>query len=217
MSQLFMSLLTALITVGGVGVINYIIAEQLSGLDTSQQGSNREKAISLVFSMFDLLLFLVIQECLKPWLTGNVLLIATMVCTIVISTLITLLFSKKINELFYKLINLVRKGNHQSLRRSETNWQSTFETHGHNNQRVFLYDFNHNTLGFGWRYGISNDKESNYSVSYIPDIYDEKQPSYDDLMLTIQTEEFQDEYDVLQYTNFKQNFIAVVATLKDEN
>ena len=62
---------------------------------------------------------------------------------------------------------IVRDKNHMSYRRSATNWQSSFKTNG-KMQRVYLYDFDHNPLGFGWRVGISNDRESNYSISFQP-------------------------------------------------
>ena len=46
----FYEMLSALLTIGGVGIINYIIAEQLGAVDTTQQGTDREKALSIILS-----------------------------------------------------------------------------------------------------------------------------------------------------------------------
>ncbi len=213
--ETFYEMLSALLTVGGVGIINYIIAEQLEAVDTTQQGTDREKALSIIFTMLDFLLYLGLREVLvKLNLKGNVLTFTTAVTTIIISLLISFTLSKKINRIFYQWINLVRKNNHMSYRRSATNWQSSFKTNG-KMQRVYLYDFDHNPLGFGWRVGISNDKESNYSISFQPAAYEGKQPSYDDITQQIQTDDIADDYNVLQYVNFQQKFIVIIANAKN--
>lgn len=211
----FYEMLSALLTVGGVGIINYIIAEQLGAVDTTQQGTDREKALSIIFTMFDFILYLGLRVVLsKLNLKGNVLTFTTAALTVIISLLISFTLSKKINSLFYHWINKVRGKNHMSYRRSATNWQSSFETNG-KMQRVYLYDFNHNPLGFGWRVGISNDKESNYSISFQPTADEGEQPSYDDITQQIQTDDVADDYDVLQYVNFQQKFIAIIANAKN--
>ena len=208
----FYEMLSALLTVGGVGIINYIFADQLSAVDTTQQGTDREKALSIIFTMFDFILYLGLRVVLSNLsLKGNLLTFATAALTVIISLLISFLLSKKINELFYCLINIVRDKNHMSYRRSATNWQSSFKTNG-KMQRVYLYDFDHNPLGFGWRVGISNDRESNYSISFQPAADEGEQPSYDDITQQIQTDDIADDYDVLQNVNFQQRFIAIVAT-----
>ncbi|MBP2058638.1 hypothetical protein J2Z60_001826 [Lactobacillus colini] len=214
MYKVFIEMFSVLLTVGGVGMINYIIAEQLDAVDTTQQGSSREKALAIIFSMLDLVLYLAVESMLKLWLSGSLLTLVTMLVTILGSVLFTVVFAKKINNIFYKMINKIRGNTGQSFRSSKTVWQDVFDLHGHKYQRVFLYDFDHKPQGFGWRRGISNDKYSKYSITIQPG-FDDVQPQYDDLIKEIQTEEFQDKYDVLQFCNFEQKFIAIVATLKD--
>lgn len=142
------------------------------------------------------------------------MLIITVAVTLIISLVISLLFSIPVNRLFYKIINYIRNKWNLSLRRSATNWQSTFETNG-KMQRVYLYDFDHTPLGFGWRVGVSNDKESNYSISFQP-AYDEgDQPTYEEITNQIQKDDLANEYDILQYVNFQQKFIAIIANAKN--
>ena len=103
-----------------------------------------------------------------------------------------------------------------SFRRSATNWQSAFNLNGAPGQLVYLYDFNHKPLGWGWRKGISNDKESNYSISIMPQPDDdpEGQDSYEEVAKFVQQENFQKDYDVTQYINFQQKFIAIICNVK---
>lgn len=54
----FSQIFATLLTVGGAGIINYIIAEQLSAIDPTQQGTNREKALAIMFTMFDYWIYL---------------------------------------------------------------------------------------------------------------------------------------------------------------
>lgn len=220
MYQLFLDILSVLLTVGGVGVINYIIAEQLNAIDTSQAGSNREKFMSLIFSMLDLFLFLLVRSALiSEWhLSGNLLTALTIVITVVISLIISFTGSIAINKLFYKLINFERNSNGLSLRRSATNWQSAFALNGTKNQLIYLYDFNHQPLGFGWRKGISNDKESNYSISFIPQLDNdpETQDSYDEVTKLVQQDNFRKDFEVTEYVNFQQKFIAIICNSKDD-
>ena len=215
MTKTFYEIMAALLTVGGVGIINYIIAEQLSAIDTTQNGSNREKALDLVFTMFDYFLYLVMKFLWGFCLKGIPLLIATCVSTALISLVISFLASKWINKKFYDLINFVRGKNNMSFRRSATNWQSSLKTNKNQWQKVYLYDFDHHPLGFGWRVGISNDKESNYSISFQP-AYDEgKQPTFEEITQKIQKDNLANKYDILQYVNFQQKFIVIIANLKD--
>lgn len=214
----FYEMLSTLLTVGGVGIINYIIAEQLEAVDTTQRGTNREKALSIVFTMLDFILYLGLRVLLsKLTLKGNVLTFTTAALTVIISLLISFKLSKKINELFYHLINRVRGQNYMSYRRSATNWQSSFALHGCKNQLVYLYDFDHNPLGWGWRMGISNDKESNYSISLMPQFENspENQDSYEEITKMIQQDDFRKDFAVINYINFQQKFIAIICNDKD--
>lgn len=215
MTKTFYEIMAALLTVGGVGIINYMIAEQLSAIDTTQNGSSREKALALVFTMFDYILYLLMKFLWAFCVKGTLLLIVTCVSTAIISLLISFFCAKKINEKFYDLINFIRGKKNMSYRRSATNWQSSLKINNNHLQKVYLYDFEHHPLGFGWRVGISNDKESNYSISFQP-AYDEgEQPSFEDLTQSIQTNDVTDDYNVLQYVNFQQKFIVIIANAKD--
>lgn len=216
--ETFYEMLSALLTVGGVGIINYIIAEQLEAVDTTQQGTDREKALSIIFTMFDFILYLGLRELLsRLTLKGNLLTFATTALTVIISLVISFTLSKKINKIFYHWINLVRKNNHMSYRRSYTNWQSSFALHGCKNQLIYLYDFDHNPLGWGWRMGISNDKESNYSISLMPQLENspENQDSYEEVTKMIQQDNFRNDFEVINYINFQQKFIAIICNDKD--
>lgn len=213
----FYEMLSALLTIGGVGIINYIIAEQFGAVDTTQQGTDREKALSIIFTMFDFILYLALRAFIGLWLKGNWLTVATAASTVIVSLIISFTLSKKINKLFYFLINKVRGRNHMSYRRSATNWQSSFDTHGCRNQLVYLYDFCHNPLGWGWRTGISNDKESKYSISLCPQLDNnpEDQDTYEEVTKLIQQDNFRKDFEVVNYINFEQKFIAIICNDKE--
>lgn len=209
------SVLLSLITAGGLGLTNYIIAEQLGAIDSTLQGTNREKTLSAIFTAFNFILYLLLKALLELCLKGNWPSVIATIITIFLSLLISLTSSRKINKWFYHFINKVRSGAKLSNRKSETVWQDALANHG-SRQRIYLYDFDHHPLGYGNRIGISNDKDSNYAVSIQPDLDDinYEQPSYDDIERTIQSSTFRDVYDVRQYVDFQQKFIAIVANEK---
>lgn len=218
MYKTFIEMFAALLTVGGTGTINYIIAEKLNAIDKSQESTNREKALALIFSMFNLFIYVCMNIVLINFFSGNSLIIVTMLSTIVISLGLTFLGARKVNHWFYSILNLIRRQDGLSNRSSKTTWQSTFELHGHKNQLVFLYNFDHKPLGFGWRLGVSNDRDTNYAISLEPQFDEsepEGQPSYEKISKLIQEDNFQNDFEVKQFVSFKQQFIAIIATYKE--
>ena len=217
MYKLFLEILSALLTVGGTGIINYIIAEKVDAIDKIQQGTNREKALALVFSMFNLFLYVILNTMLTRFFKGNWLIVLTMLCTIAISLGLTFLGARLINSLFYKAINQVRNQDGLDNKSSSNPWNKAFELNGSRNQMVYLYDFNHNKLGFGWRTSISNDSDNNFSILFIPQYASEPegQPSYEEVEKIIQGRSFRENYTVRQFVSYKQNIIAIVTTLKN--
>lgn len=203
-------IVATLITVGGVGYVNYSVATQLNVIDTHASAKTQAIAYSSMWSVFDFAFFIALQNLLKHYLTGDWLLIVAMLLTIIFSFLSSIILMLPLKRLVYLLYNRVLKiGGHSSIS-SGTVWNHTMDSND-NPIMAYLYDFDHNPLGFGYVDESSNDEVSDYSLVLQPFNYHtpEPQDSYDTLEKRIQDNEFCKKYVTKQFIDFKQRFIVI--------
>lgn len=208
----FNQVLATLLVAGGLGVVNYITAEKIGVVDKHSKDKSRQLEISLLCSIIDFAIYLVINELLNkiPMLKGNWLLFWNIIITALLAFLITLFFATPIKKVFYWAINKTRNRNSKAVLDTPTTWEDITENTGDNQQMVYLYDFEHNPLGFGYASYFSNDENDNFSVNVVPfSDKPEVQPTYDSFMLEIQNPDLQNAYNIQQYINFNQKFIMI--------
>lgn len=212
----FIKILLTIITTGGLGMINYTIAESLNAVDSTLRNTNREKSISAILTIIDLLIYLTIDIALRNWIHNTFAEIIAVLVTIIVSILVSIKFSKKINEQFYKNINRERNKNDLISLDSGTPWQAVMLSEDRF-QQAYLYSLEHKPLGCGWVQYVSNDSESNYSLSLVPftDDAGSSQPEYDKITQKIQSKEYKDKHIVQQYIDFKEKFIMITSIEKD--
>lgn len=204
----FNSILLELLTVGGVGSLNYILVDLVGAADKAQVNSNR-RDISLVFTAIDMALYTLIQQATHKQ-------VASALLTIVLSFTITLFLANPAQKLIYWCVNKVRLGNRKTEVTTISPWEATYINASDKSVFTYCYDFDHNPLGWGYLAYASGDATNNYSVNIVPTIVEtmEEQPSYNEVVANMVTNEIQSEYDVQQHINFKQQFIMITLTKK---
>lgn len=201
-----------LLTVGGVGYVNYSVATQLNAIDFHSNAKSQAIAYSAMWSIIDYSIYLAINNWtwLRQYVQGDWLLIVAMIVTILSAFILSVIFTIPLKKLTFWFYNKALKLNNHSSINTGSVWNHIMDP---NNQQlmVYLYDFEHNPLGFGYVDESSNDEISNYSISlqpfnyYNPDLQD----NYDALEKQIQDHEFCQSHEVRQFVDFKQKFIAI--------
>ncbi|MCT2877013.1 hypothetical protein EFM17_05325 [Lactobacillus delbrueckii] len=199
----FNSILLELLTIGGVGSLNYILVDLVGAADKAQVNNNR-RAISLVFTAIDMTLYTLIQQATHKQ-------VASALLTIVVSFTMTLLLANPAQKLIYWCVNKVRLGSQKTEVAAVSPWEATYITSSDKPVFAYCYDFDHRPLGWGYLAYVSGDAPNNYSVNIVPAISEnmEDQPSYTEVAENIATNEIQNTYDVQQHINFKQQFIMI--------
>lgn len=215
------NLIATLLTVGGVGYINYYTLLHMGLIQTAKQETKHIIPICLVFSIFDFAIYLCLQEWLQkiPSLSlkvnSNWLIFWTIVSTMGLAFILTLCLGNCAVELFYKLVNKSRDQNNQAQLMQEEPFIDALNT-GRQTQ-AYLYDFSHKPLGFGHVLSSSLDRDSNYQINLEPFEDDDakEQYSYDQITTFMQSKDWQKAYTMTQHVNFKQGFIMIL--IEDKN
>lgn len=214
----FLNILLTIITTGGLGMINYIIAESLNAVDSNQQNTNREKGISALLTTIDLLIYLTLDTAIRYVMHNTFAEILAAIITILISIELSIKISKPLSDWLYNdIINKEREKNNLIPIEPSTPWKK-ITLSGTQSQQAYLYSLNHEPLGFGWVNFVSNDQNSNYSLSLVPftDDDQELQPAYEEIIARIQAKKYKEEHDVQQFIDFKQGFI-MITSIKNVN
>jgi hypothetical protein len=203
-------IIASIITAGGLGYVNYWVIDKL-GLTAS---SSEDKAIhitlsSLLFSIPDFAVYLLIQQCLIRWtkIRGNWFIICSIIITLILVFLITLFLSKIAINCIYKFVRLIKTGSSSTGIAYGEPWNDLLEKG--KSSIAYIYDINHNPLSFGYVDTYSADVDGNYSVNLKPIMEEGTQPSYSKLLKQLQNDDFS-HYDYNIYVNLKQKFIIIM-------
>lgn len=210
-------IIATLITVGGMGYVNYSVATQLNAIDIHRDAKVQAIAYSTLWSIVDFAIYLAILNWnwLKQYVKGDWLLIVAMLSTIVISFFVSVFLMLPLKKFVLWFYNKALKlDNHSSIATGSV-WNHVMDPNN-NLLMVYLYDFEHNPLGFGFVDEASDDEVTNYSLSLQPFNYNDPklQDDYDSLQKKIQDNEFSQQYTIRQFVDFNQQFIAI--TLQKE-
>lgn len=202
------NIVSVLITVGGLGYINYTVAEGLNTIDVHKDAKTQAIAYSSLWSIVDFAIYMIVESLLTRWLSGNWLLVTTMLVTAIIAFIAAAFLTIPLHKIYYGILNYTLKNNQQSGVDSGSVWTNVMN----NNDKplmAYFYDFNHMPLGFGYVDTFSNDEVSNYSISLQPFNYSnaKEQDSYETMVKNSQSPSFREKYTVTQLVDLKQRFI----------
>ncbi|MCT3200950.1 hypothetical protein EFO64_02435 [Limosilactobacillus reuteri] len=203
-------LIASLITVGGMGFMNFLVTDQLGTVDLRHDHKTEMIAYSLLWSIFDFAIFLMINSLLQHYckLSGNWLIVYSLIFTLVLAFLITLLIARPLNGFVYFCYNRVASG---QIKKANFIPGSTFTNKLNNDKKaiVYLYDFDHNPINFGILDEYSLDDTGQPQISLVPGMQ-RIQPTYQNLIDYISKDKIYEQYQPFSYINFEQKWIMFV-------
>lgn len=203
--------MSPIITIGGLGFINFFIITRLGELDKDTLSDNEFTAITLGLAVPDYLIYLTSYSLLKKYssLRAEWLNISVIFVTVVLTVLLTFALSHFLSKLLLKAINTTRKISGKSEIIVNSPWGELVNPE--RPTQAFIYGMDHKPLGCGEISVMSDSKDDNYSILLKPlsDKNQEEQYSFERIMEFTQDPSFQKENDVKIYENFKQAFIIV--------
>lgn len=203
-------LIASLITVGGMGFMNFLVTDQLGTVDLRHDHKTEMIAYSLLWSIFDFAIYLIIISLLQHYckLSGNWLMVYSLTFTLVAAFLITLLIAKPLNSFVYFCYNHVASG---QGKKANFISGSTFTNKLNNDKKatIYLYDFDHKPINFGILDEYSLDDNGQPQISLVPG-KQRRQPTYQSLIDYISRDPIYERYQPFSYINFEQKWIMFV-------
>lgn len=198
-------IIATLLTVGGTGYINYVVAARLHAIEPVGDEKTSQKAYCIIWSIIDFAFFLFYQRVFLSWkLHGNTALIWTMLLTMATAFLLALLLAKPLQKLSYFLYNLVLKRCNESTIDGGSVWCDFFN--GRGKLEAYCYDFQHNPVGHGFLTTYSMEK-GNYDLVLQPFREKKHQPTYEEIIDMAQNSGNQEKQTIREYVNYDKQII----------
>lgn len=197
-------IIATLITVGGTGYINYLVASQLNAIEPIGDKKTSQIAYCMIWSIVDFSTFLFYQGILIKYVHGNWLLIWSMLLTIITAFFLALLLVKPLQKISYFLYNCTLWIWGESTIDQGSVWQDFFN--GRGELETYCYDLQHNPVGQGFltTYSLEDDK---YDISLQPFTGECKQPSFDEIIKWAQNEENRKKQKIREYINYDKQIV----------
>lgn len=207
-------ILAALVAVGGLGFINYSVADKLGTVEFNTRESNMRLPYMLSWSIPDFAIYLAVNMAVAKCLTGNWLIITSLILTIII----VFFFSLKIQPLLSKfsnwLINRTRNSNDKGSLFVGSPWNELFSSKAA--QMVFIFDFDKKPIVSGYLSLLALDYQHEPTASIMPFTDSNGDVSFEDLIESVSTREIQEKNAVRQYVDFDRKIIVVSVIKKDK-
>lgn len=168
----FTLLLTALLTAGSLGFINYFILKKIGVLIFRKSNEQDKRHYLLFFSLLNYIIYLLIYLLVKSQFTaiGELLIISI---SVIFTLLITLFLSMKIfpaiADKFNNLLNYLRES--KGMSKIEHRSPRDIALSDSNSKSVFIFDFNKSLISSGYLDNYSNESDY-YEITLVP--FDEK-------------------------------------------
>lgn len=159
-------IISSLVTVGGLGFINYYVAEQMDVIDFKGKDERLIVPCMLCFSAIDYVIYLLISFVLSSLVHNQNLNAAiSLILTIFVSFLLTLFSINYVSSVANKLINYKRKKQSFSEIQNDDLWNYFLKDD--KETRCYVYDFDNNFIANGW-IQVSNKNSDHLAMSLDP-------------------------------------------------
>lgn len=202
------NLIASLITVGGMGFMNFIVTDQLGVTDIRHDQKTEIVAYSLLWSVFDYALYLAVSAVLKHFkIYGSWSVALAIMVTLILAFAITCVVANTLCKVVYWIYSKVSgKAGYADL-----NPGTVFIDKLNNNKRsqAFIYDFNHQPIEFGVvdKFGLSDNGKP--EISLIPS-NDDMQPSYEDIKSFLAKDKNHKIYNPSTYVDYDLKIIMIL-------
>ncbi|MCT3574132.1 hypothetical protein [Levilactobacillus brevis] len=201
--------IAALVAAGGMGFVNYVVADKLDLIDFSDEKANLRIPYMLCWSVPDFTLYLLIKQLISKWIRGELGIALSLIVTLISVYVVSLLFSRPLFWLSGVVINWIRSEEKADLF-SGSPWNRLLGTS--KEQMVYIYNFEKEPIVCGYLEFLTIDPGSRTEMSVVPFTNSKKQLSFQEVHDYYSTFEKLNEYGVQQYLDFDRKIIIVVIT-----
>lgn len=215
----FNNILLTLLTVGGIGFINYAVTDQLGTTQLYSDSNQMRLGYCLVWSIIDYVIYLMLLQWLKQVVAHNWLFIVATLLTLAIAWLGTSLLAFPIYWVTYKFYDWITAKASKvdvNLTKNESDpWEMILDETRSENTQIYLFTLDHKPISAGTLYTYSADERSNYQTVTYP--LKEPLESYDELHERLLSDKVQNKRLTYEYVNTKQGFIAFITQPRTNN
>lgn len=203
-------IIAALITVGGMGFMNFIVTDQLGVIDIRHDNRTAVVAYSLLWSIFDYAIYLTVQTWLGRYhLSDHWRTAAALMITLLVAFLLTVIIARPLSRVVYWIYNHLSTG-HQQVANFTSGTVFANKLMENNEATAYLYNSDHQPISFGKIELFSFDNDNNVEFSLVPLEDTKEQPSYDELTSEIGGEDFYKKYRPFVLVKPSQDLVAVI-------
>lgn len=218
----FNKLLLTLLTIGGVGFINYIVTDQLGTTQLYKDANQIRLGYCLVWSLIDYVIYLILLQWFKSFVSPNWLQIIVTILTILIAWIGTSLLAYPLHWVTYKFYDWITDHTkiNKSLKTDDGDvWAATLDKANTDNTFIYLFTLDHEPISAGRLDRYSADEVTNFQINLLPFPNDkfERLKSYDAVQRKVSALKYRKKHKVYEYANFKQNFVAIIVLPKENS
>lgn len=202
------NLMASLVTVGGMGFMNFVVTDQLGVIDVRHDQKTEIIAYSLLWSIFDYALYLAVTAVLRHFkIYGSWSIALALMITLIMAFTITCCVANRLCTTVYWIYNKVSgKAGFADL-----NPGTVFIDKLNNNKRTqaYIYNFGHEPIEFGVvdKFGLSDSGKP--EISLIPS-NEGVQPSYENLKSFLSKDENHKIYNPSTYVDYDLKIIMIL-------
>ncbi|WP_436704311.1 hypothetical protein [Lactiplantibacillus plantarum] len=221
------AIVASLIVVGGLGFINYNVADRQGLVDFRGPDSKMQIPYMLCWSIFDFAIYLIVQD-LVGWLKntsqvsknklassilmGDSGLAISLLVTIILVFFISVFSYRPFSEFVNWLNNKRRNKNNKASLFVGNPWTGQFITN--KEKMIFVFDFEHNPIVSGYLTKISTNPQDLQEMSIMPFNDNSDLATYKDIIEGMN--EQRDKYHVMQYVDYDKKLLIISAETIDD-
>lgn len=207
MSHFMLQFFSTFLVVGGLGFLNFRVADRLGTMELKSYSMSLVVGYSLLWSIVDYIAYLFIYKfCNQFDLNQEIVVLLSMLLTIIFAFFFTLLVAPLLSRFVRKLYSY-----RLSSGATESNMYFGYiiqkMLNDSDNERVYIYDFNHRLIQYGYLNGKSVTSQGVPLLELsLPDPYDKKAVRYDSVMKLASSSDSRS----FQYVDPLNKFIIVI-------
>ncbi|QHM55678.1 hypothetical protein [Leuconostoc mesenteroides] len=197
MEKFILTIITAFVSAGGLGYLNYQILEAQGSLNV-EDGSKSQNMWVIILGMINFGLFLA--------LTKEMSLITAFFTTIGMSSIIFLIFGRKLFQMYWWIINH-SVGNNGKINVSDKDpWDYFVDIKDDSENVMFIFSFEGNLITYGKFLGSNNSRDKNMGVRL------QEYPQWDEEPTLNFVKKYASDYQVVSYLDTERKLLYYIVT-----
>ena len=207
MNHFVIQFFSTFLIVGGLGFLNFRVADRLYTLELRQYSTSFVVGYSLLWSIVDYIAYLLIYDLIDGFgYSQSITILIAMLFTVVFAFLFTIFF---VRGLFRLVTNVYSAVLSSSKHLSKVTFGHTVQLifDESSNERIYIYDFDHNLIQYGRLDNYSVNSEGvPFLLLSLPEPYNQIEADYDQVMKLASSSESRS----FQYIDPINKFIIII-------